>query len=138
VPIVREDAPLPLRHAEDWLALIAGLGLKGPTLQLASHSAFCAYGDGILSLCLPDSMEHLRTENLVRQLTQALSTRLGTAPKIRFDKATEVGDTLHARGERQRDRRQSAAEAAFLADPVVSRLIGEGGQVVPDSVRPRD
>jgi DNA polymerase III subunit gamma/tau len=127
-----------LNTADDWHQLIANAGLKGPGLQLASHSAFVAYADNTLLLALPTDMEHLRTDNLVRNLGQALSTALGAVPVIRFDAAKPGGDTLHQRNERQRSERQTGAEAAFLADPVVSQLIGQGGNVVPDSIRPLD
>ncbi|HEX5757325.1 MAG TPA: DNA polymerase III subunit gamma/tau, partial [Arenimonas sp.] len=40
------------------------------------------------------------------------------------------------RSERQRGERQTEAEAAFLADPVVAQLIQQGARVVPDSIRP--
>jgi DNA polymerase-3 subunit gamma/tau len=146
----RPAAPLPepsegamafrtLASVEDWLALVAGAGLKGPVRELAAHSAFCGHADGVLQLSLPDSFDHLRSDSLVRQLAQSLSAALGAVPKIRFESAKAAGgDTLHARNERQRDQRQADAESAFLADPVVSRLVQQGATVVPDSVRPLD
>lgn len=127
-----------LRSADDWHALIANAGIKGPAFQLASHSALVSYADNTLLLALPTDMEHLRTDNLVRNLGQALSTALGAVPVIRFEAAKSGSDTLHQRTERQRSERQTGAEAAFLADPVVSQLIGAGGNVVPDSIRPLD
>jgi DNA polymerase-3 subunit gamma/tau len=128
-----------LASVEDWLALVAGAGLKGPVRELAAHSAFCGHADGVLQLSLPDSFDHLRSDNLVRQLAQSLSPALGAVPKIRFESAKAAGgDTLHARSERQRDQRQADAESAFLSDPVVSRLVQQGATVVPDSVRPLD
>ena len=131
------SAVLPLEQADDWLALVGSAGLKGPVLQLGSHSAFCGYQDGVLRLFLPDEDAHLRTDNLVRQLTQAASTALGVAVQIRFENKLAIpGDTLHLRNERQRSERQLAAEASFLADPVVSQLLGQGGSIVPDSIRP--
>jgi len=132
-------ASAPLASVEDWLSLVAGASLKGPVRELAAHSAFCGHADGVLQLSLPDSFDHLRSDNLVRQLAQALAPALGTAPKIRFESAKAAGgDTLHARSERQRDQRQADAESAFLSDPVVSRLVQQGATVVPDSVRPLD
>ena len=128
---------LPLAHGEDWLALVANAGLKGPALQLGSHSAFCSYQDGVLRLFLPEADTHLRTDNLIRQLSLAVSVALDAAVQIRFEnKQSAPGDTLHLRNERQRSERQLAAEASFLADPVVSHLLGQGGSVVPDSIRP--
>ncbi|HEU0153081.1 MAG TPA: DNA polymerase III subunit gamma/tau, partial [Arenimonas sp.] len=128
-----------LANAEDWLSLVASVGLKGPVRELAAHSAFCGHRDGVLQLSLPDSFDHLRSEGLVRQLAQALSGPLGAPPQIRFESArANAGDTLHARTERERGQRQSEAESAFLSDPVVSRLVGQGATVLTESIRPLD
>ena len=128
-----------LAHAEDWLALVASVGLKGPVRELAAHSAFCGHADGVLQLSLPDSFDHLRSEGLVRQLANALAGPLGAAPQIRFESArANAGDTLHARTERERGQRQSEAESAFLSDPVVSRLVQQGATVITESIRPLD
>jgi DNA polymerase-3 subunit gamma/tau len=91
----------------------------------------------VLRLHLPDEDAHLRNDNLVRQLTQAVGAAVGQPVQIRFESQLSTpGDTLHSRNERQRSERQIAAEASFLADPVVGQLLGQGGSVVPDSIRP--
>ena len=119
---------------------MADAGLRGPVRELAAHCAFCGFSDGVLSLSLPDSFDHLRSESLVRQLTQALAGPLGQPPQVRFESARAAAgaETLHARTERQRGERQADAEADFLADPVVARLVQLGARLVPDSVRPLD
>ena len=128
---------MPLASADDWHALVAASGLKGPALQLGSHCIFCGYADGLLRLHLPDEDAHLRNDSLVRQLAGAASARLGGNVQVRFEpKPAAAGDTLHARTERQRSERQDAAEASFRADPVVAQLLGQGGSIVPDSIRP--
>ncbi|GAB2504371.1 hypothetical protein GCM10027266_23820 [Arenimonas alkanexedens] len=130
-----------LAHVEDWLALIASVGLKGPVRELAAHSAFCGHADGVLQLSLPDSFDHLRSDGLVRQLAQALAGPLGAPPQIRFESArasASAGDTLHARTERERGQRQSDAETAFRSDPVVSHLVQQGATVLTESIRPLD
>jgi DNA polymerase-3 subunit gamma/tau len=129
-----------LASAEDWLSLVASAGLKGPVRELAAHSAFCGHAGGVLQLSLPDSFDHLRSDGLVRQLAAALGTLLGAPPQIRFEsaKAAAGSETLHARTERQRGERQAGAEEAFLADPVIARLVQQGGTVLPDSIRPLD
>ena len=136
-PIAVPRAALSLEQAEDWLALVASAGLKGPALQLGSHSAFCGFREGVLRLHLPEEDAHLRNDNLIRQLTQAVTAAVGQPVQIRFESQLSApGDTLHSRNERQRSERQIAAEASFLADPVVGSLLGQGGSVVPDSIRP--
>jgi DNA polymerase-3 subunit gamma/tau len=130
-------APMPLASAEDWLALVSAAGLKGPALQLGSHCQFCGYADGVLRLHLPDEDAHLRNDSLVRQLSTAAAQRLGRDVRLLFEgKPSQAGDTLHARTQRERSEKQSAAEASFLSDPVVAQLLGQGGSIVPDSIRP--
>jgi DNA polymerase-3 subunit gamma/tau len=129
--------PMPLAGPDDWLALVAAAGLKGPALQLGSHCQFCGYDAGVLRLHLPEEDAHLRNDSLVRQLAAAASQRVGTSVTLRFEpKPAQAVDTLHARNQRERSEKQSAAEASFLADPVVAQLLGQGGSIVPDSIRP--
>jgi DNA polymerase-3 subunit gamma/tau len=130
------STPLALGNAEDWLVLVGNAGLKGPVRELASHCAFLGYEAGVLRLSLPDSCAHLRSDSLVRRLAEELAAGLGSAPQIKFEKAAGDGDTLHTRQQRERNERQSGAEAAFFADPVVGQLLEQGGNVVPDSIRP--
>jgi DNA polymerase-3 subunit gamma/tau len=125
--------------AERWIELVAGSGLRGPARELAAHSGFVAYADGVLKLSLSAADEHLKAPALVKMLADALAPQLGTAPQIRFELAqAPAGETLHARSERQRDARQAAAEEAFMNDPNVQRLVQAGARVVPDSIRPFD
>ena len=125
--------------AERWLELVAGSGLRGPARELAAHSGFVAYADGVLKLSLSAADEHLKAPALVKMLADALAPQLGTVPQIRFELAqAPAGETLHARSERQRDARQAAAEEAFMNDPNVQRLVQAGARVVPDSIRPFD
>lgn len=124
--------------AERWIELVASISLKGPAKELASHAAFVGFSDNLLKLALPETDDHLRSPMLVKQLADALSMQLGSVPQIRFEAVPHAGDTLHQRNERQRDARQTAAEATFMADPDVQRLMQHGAKVVPDSIRPFD
>jgi DNA polymerase-3 subunit gamma/tau len=107
---------------------------------LAANAAFVAYGSGVLKLALPETLEHFRTDNLVKQLATALGTALGSALKIEFvARREESGETLHDRVRRERSQRQGEAEAAFLGDAAVQRLVGQyGARVQTDSIRPLD
>ena len=107
--------------------------------MLAEHAGFIACRDGVLRLSLPPDDEHLRATGLVQALADALALKLGSAPQIHFQDADKSAVSLRERNERARDERQAAAEAAFMADPDVRRLIDEhGARVVPDSIRPFD
>ncbi|HEY4529634.1 MAG TPA: DNA polymerase III subunit gamma/tau C-terminal domain-containing protein, partial [Luteimonas sp.] len=122
--------------ADTWPDLVANLDLRGPVRELGASSGFVAFEGDVLRLSLPESDDHLRAPFLVQQLANALGTRLGTQPQIRFEAGVPAGDTLHARNERQRDERQASAEAAFHNDPHVRRLMEQGARLVPDSIRP--
>ncbi len=137
-PTPVRPAAVALANAQDWFDLLARADVRPPAKQLASHAAFCGYADGILRLALPDEMEMLRTDALARSLAQALEPVLGCMPEIRFEKSIPASaETLHGRALRERNERQDQAEAAFLQDPTVRRLIDEyGAQLVPGSIRP--
>lgn len=129
----------PLPDADAWHALVAASGLRGPARLLAEHSVFIGYDDGVLRLALPASDEHLKSSALIAMMATALTPALGTAPQIRFENAPAQGESLRERNERARDERQGAAEAAFMNDPDVQRLISQhGAKLVPDSIRPFD
>ncbi len=143
VPDVEPERPPapPTRQidADAWPDLVAATGLRGPARELAAHSGFVGYADGVLTLSLSPGDEHLKAPALVKMLADALARELGAAPQLRFEmgQAGEV-ETLHQRGERQRDARQASAEEAFMGDPDVQRLMQRGARVVPDSIRPID
>lgn len=130
-------AAMTLASADDWFDLVARAGVRPPAKELAAHAAFCGYADGVLRLSLPENMEALCNDMTVRSLAQALAPVLGCALEIRFEKAAPAAaETLHGRATRERGERQSEAEAAFLGDPSVQRLMQQGARVVPDSIRP--
>ena len=141
--VAGDDIATPVRtpvevDADAWPDLVVRLGLRGPVRELAAHTAFLGYADGVLRLSLPASDDHLQTPLLVGQFAQALAPQLGSAPTIRFEVAAG-GDTLHERHARERDARQQAAERAFLDDPDVKRMMSQhGARLVPDSIRPVD
>jgi DNA polymerase-3 subunit gamma/tau len=139
---VAADIPAPANSeidAERWLELVAGSGLRGPARELAAHAAFIGYGDGLLRLSLPAADEHLKMPNLVKALAESLASALGSIPQVRFETAAGAAETLHQRSARERDARQVAAEASFMADPGVQQLMQRhGATLVPDSIRPFD
>ncbi|KWS02177.1 DNA polymerase III subunits gamma and tau [Lysobacter capsici AZ78] len=121
-----------------WHAIVDASGLRGPARILAEHAGFIGYADGVLNLSLSPDDDHLRAPALVQRVADALATRLGVAPQIRFE-TVKSGESLHARNQRARDQRQAAAEDMFMNDPDVRRLIEDhGAKVVADSIRPFD
>jgi DNA polymerase-3 subunit gamma/tau len=125
--------------ADHWLALVAGSGLRGPARELAEHAGFLGHDNGVLRLSLSAADEHLKAPALVRMLAESIAPALGVVPQVRFESAQAATESLHQRRTQERDARQVAAEAAFIADPGVQRLISQhGASVVPDSIRPFD
>ncbi|WDS36119.1 DNA polymerase III subunit gamma/tau [Pseudoxanthomonas sp.] len=128
-----------IADADHWLALVASAQLTGPSKQLAANAAFSSYGDAVLRLSLAPGFEYLRTDRSIGDLSDALSSALGHAPKIVFEAAADHGETLATRDARKQDERRSSAEESFMNHPDVQRLIEQqGARVVPDSIRPFD
>ncbi|MET0289826.1 MAG: DNA polymerase III subunit gamma/tau [Pseudoxanthomonas sp.] len=121
---------------EQWLALVAACSLRGPSRELAANVAFGGYADATLRLSLSPAFEYLRTERSIGDLVAALTPSLGTAPRVVFDAMSIQAETLTQRTQRERDARQTSAEAGFLQNPDVQRLIERGARLVPDSIRP--
>jgi len=124
--------------ADGWLELLARSGVRGPAAQLAAHSGFISYADGVLRLNLAPADEHLKGPAMVRMLAAALEPQLGVEPRIKFELAEPSGETLHVRNERERDARQAQAEETFMRDPDVRSLLERGAKVATDSIRPLD
>ena len=135
-PVGHRHVKRQLKDHEQWLEVIEAAELKGPARELAAHSIFVAFDNGILKLALPDGFLHLRSDAVVAGLVQKLSSTLGEVAKIVFEKANMQSETLHDRTARFRSEKQSDAQSAFMADPVVSQLLQQGAQIVPDSIRP--
>jgi DNA polymerase-3 subunit gamma/tau len=151
LPFAAPEAPSPpaakptastsplLADAEAWHHLVATSPLRGPARLLAEHAGFVGYVDGVLSLSLAATDDHLRGAAMVRMVADALAPALGGVPQIRFEAATQPAQSLRERNEHARDHRQLLAEDAFMNDPDVQRLISEhGAKIVPDSIRPFD
>lgn len=141
-PVARTPVAEPLvdgriADAEQWLDLIDRAQLTGPSRQLAANAAFVSHRDGVLRLSLAAGFEYLQSERSLADLAQAVAPALGASPKIVIEAGDAAAETLHERAHRQKGERQDAAEAAFMADPGVQRLIQQrGARVVPDSIRP--
>jgi len=127
-----------LASAEQWLDVIEQAGLRGPVRELAAHAAFVDYQAPLLQLALPQGMDYLHSDAMLDSLSAALAPALGQRPQIRFQiGAAAPSDTLHQRRAREREQRQSDAEAGFMADPAVQHLVNAyGARVLPDSIRP--
>jgi DNA polymerase-3 subunit gamma/tau len=125
-----------IEDVEQWLALVAACSLRGPSRELAANVAFGGYANGTLRLSLSPAFEYLRTDRSLGDLVAALTPALGVQPKLVFEAGMIQAETLTQRTQRERDARQTSAEAGFLQNPDVQRLMQRGARLVPDSIRP--
>ncbi len=103
--------------------------------ELARHSALIEFGAGTVRLALPQDKRPLVTQK--DRLAKTLSDYFGRPLKVEVELADQVGESVAVADQRAADARQQAAEAAFMADPVVKTLLAQpGAQVVPGSIRP--
>jgi len=123
--------------AEDWLQLLKRLNLKGPLGQVGAHSAFIARQGRQLALSYPADLIDSLSEGLRERFRETLMQAVGGDVQLKFEKLSDApAETLFARETRNRQNRQSDAEAEFQNHPVVHALLAEGAQIVPDSIRP--
>lgn len=123
--------------AEDWLQLLKRLNLKGPLGQVGAHSAFIARQGRQLALSYPADLIDSLSEGLRERFRETLMQAVGGDVQLKFEKLSDApAETLFARETRNRQNRQSDAEAEFQNHPVIHALLVEGAQIVPDSIRP--
>lgn len=119
---------------EDWIRLVQGLNLKGPLGQIGAHSAFLGREGMQLRLGHPAG---LFDGALQARLQAVLTDALGVAVQLKFEALREApAETLFEREAQARNSRQESAVAEFQNHPVVSALLSEGAQIVPESIRP--
>ncbi len=129
----------PTLDAARWGDVLGQLDLKGPLRELAHNAVLLAHAGDRLRLGLAPSHEHLRTDGLVRRLTDALAPVLGTSLKIQFEAAEAATGSVAERERRERAERQGAAESAVSDDPFVRDAMAQlGARVVPNSTRPNE
>ncbi len=138
-PSRQATSALLVTDSEHWLELVMRSGLKGAPKLLADNAAFVAHADGVLHLALAPEQEHLKSANLVLQLSDAIGQQLGGAVQVRFEIGQGRGETATVRNARERDVRQAGAESGFASDAGIQRLVQQhGAQIVQDSIRPLD
>ncbi|GAB1595466.1 DNA polymerase III subunit gamma/tau [Lysobacter claricitrinus] len=125
-----------LSDADAWRDWVETCDLRGPARLLAEHVGFVGCRDGVLSLSIEPSDEHLKGTVMVKMLADALAPRFGHAPQVRFESPARPVDSVRVHVERARDAKQAAAQRDFEQHPDVQRLVAAGGRIVPESVRP--
>jgi DNA polymerase-3 subunit gamma/tau len=124
---------------DEWSALIERAELRGPLGQLARHATLIAIDEHVVRLAMKPPHEHLADGPVVGMLEQRLTTALGRAVKVRFERDAGHAESPAELRARADSTRQAAAADSLRGDPVVQSLIDTfGARVIPDSVRPND
>lgn len=132
---VQEAAPV---APTDWNAVVASLGLKGLSAQLAANCALEGWSGEQLHLRMDRSHEHLRTEAAVQRLQKALSRFYGKDIKLRLELTDAVEPTPARHAEKKQEQEEQRAREAIATDPNVKALEETfGTRADMDSVRPR-
>jgi DNA polymerase-3 subunit gamma/tau len=144
LPVVEAPAPkhperteiLQPTNAEiDWPALAAGLQVTGLARQLATQSELVSVRDGLY--VIRTAARPLAQGGHVEKLRQALSDAVGQTVRLQVDVGAVRSETAQGRDDTAKAERQSAAEQAIQADPLVQTLMNEfDATIVPNSIRP--
>jgi DNA polymerase-3 subunit gamma/tau len=124
----------------DWDALVARLGLHGPTRQFAAHCLLLERGAGVVRLQLDPAGAAFRRPQIEQRIAQLLTEHFGEPVRLEIVEADRVAGELLTPARREaiaHDDRQRAAEASIESDPAV-RAMREvfGATVKPGSVKP--
>ena len=131
------DGPVRLAGNDDWLQLLKALNLRGPEREIGLHAAFVSFQDSVLKLEYPENLYDTLNDTMLGRVQTAISQAMQQPVQIRIDRQKDPqADTLFARETQTRIGKMQDAEAEFQNHPVVSALLQEGGQIVPDSIKP--
>lgn len=123
--------------AGSWPSIVDRLGLKGMTRELAQHSAFYSFTDGLLILNLPATHRQLLMPASEQRMQQTLGELLGGTVRVRFDVVDQVGVTAAVLKKEAAEERQNHAVAAIESDPLVQELIDVfDAKLIDGSIRP--
>jgi DNA polymerase-3 subunit gamma/tau len=136
-------APAPVTSAKvvldaaSWPTVVDKLGLKGMARELAQHSAFQSFGDGLLVLNLPATHRQLLMPASEQRMQQMLGEVLDSTVRLRFDVVDQVGVTAAVLKKEAAEERQNHAVAAIESDPLVQEMIDIfDAKLIDGSIRP--
>jgi DNA polymerase-3 subunit gamma/tau len=124
---------------DGWLAALQACGVSGPARELGANLRFVSADEGTIRVHLPSAVDYLKLPATVGQLCQALGQVLGTTPRLDFV-AKAGGASIETLADRRRSEAhalEAAAHEEFASHPLVRDLLGEGGKIREESIRPR-
>jgi DNA polymerase-3 subunit gamma/tau len=124
-------------EGDDWLAIVAQLGLTGTTAQLAAHCVLVGRKGDMVRLKLDRAGEDFRRPQVEQRLAQALGQHYGAPVRLEIAVSDGVEVTPARQQAQAADERQKMAEQSIESDANV-RAMREifGATVVPGSVKP--
>ncbi|HWR96549.1 MAG TPA: DNA polymerase III subunit gamma/tau [Arenimonas sp.] len=129
--------PPQLASKDDWLHLLKALSLRGPEREIGLHAAFVSFEDSVLKLAYPENLYDTLNDIMLGRVQAAISQAMQQPVQIRIDRQKDPpAETLFAHETQTRLGKMQDAEAEFQNHPVVTALLQEGGQIVPDSIKP--
>jgi len=136
-PAATGSKPL-LKSPEDWIALVASLGLSGMAGELAKHCALVSFEKGILKLSIDQCNDAMLTENMKGRMQDALQALFDEPLALHIEARTDKPvDTIAARHEDAQQQANTAAHDAIAGDLAVQALIQQFDATVdPSSVTP--
>jgi DNA polymerase-3 subunit gamma/tau len=135
-PATPEAIQLPAATTS-WAEVVAALELSGAARQLASNCVFVERNGAVVLLALDPRSAVVHTPAQAEKLSQALSRYYGSTVRVQIERRAIDAASPAREREQEKAHNQSAARAAFAADPVVLSLQQEfAASIHPDSVRP--
>jgi DNA polymerase-3 subunit gamma/tau len=140
-PAVGEDELAPEQGTDeagqDWASLQASLDLSGVTREFARNLQLEKKGEKRWKFLVPDALEQLGSESVIRSLQSALSTHLGHEVTLDLHTETRPLESVAAVTERAELNRMSEAERAIDEDATIKEIKEKfGATIVPDSIQP--
>ncbi|MDG2154882.1 MAG: DNA polymerase III subunit gamma/tau [Gammaproteobacteria bacterium] len=116
-----------LNSSEDWLQLVAGLGLSGMAGELAKHCALVSFNNGVIALSIDAANEALLTDNMKGRMQDALQACFSDPLKLLFEpcaaQASQSADTIAQRHEDAKQQQLDTARDAINGEAAVQDLI---------------
>ena len=123
--------------SSDWSSLQNNLELSGAAREFARNIQLESVDENHWRFLVPDTLQLLGSESVVRSLQSALSSRLGRSVKLDLHKASEPVKSVAAAEHSAEVNRMSEAERAVDEDSTVQDIKKKfGARIVPDSIQP--
>jgi len=134
---VPAPAPAGDSPSHDWPSLQSCLELSGAAREFARQIQLESVAENRWKFLVPDTLRHLGSDSVVKNLGSALSSHLGHAVKLDLHQASEPVKSVAAAQTQAEVKRMSEAERVIEEDETVQEIKKEfGAKIIPDSIQP--